>query len=548
MFSHDYQPFFTPDIELTEDEKNLFINSVEENSVIKKDTGPFKQTYYRGWQYGNLSDFNNKFVKVNVEYSSIRLISIYSLLFVILILLMFFCLGKNIKGFVNNLTGSLINISIIMKDYSNDFKNSKLDQDNLDIEDTNIKEIEEIKNNFFNLTDEVNENYNKIDTYNKKLTEVNEKLKSSIEEKNRLNDRFDNLISLLSFVGKTFNNDSDFLSKLLDTAIKIIPEADYGSVYTYEDGKVNYVDCVGFDLDKLKQINIPSEDFNKSENSIEIVNEFNHLNNKTVNKKDYEIINETLKTIKETLICDLSVKNNKKAGISIDIAADSDQTFKKDSLRVFEAFQSISETFFELKEYNKLQKRFAKELITSIIQLMEMYDTYTKGHSENVANLSVQIAERMGLSKKEKNDIYWAGMVHDIGKLLIPLSILNKSSSLNQKEASLIQKHPYWGYKALSNSKTLRHVSKYILYHHERWDGKGYPEGISKDEIPLLARILTVADAWDAMTSKRAYRDSLTRDQAVEELIANRGTQFSPEVVDIFLEIRGVKKNGKNLS
>jgi PAS domain S-box-containing protein len=128
-------------------------------------------------------------------------------------------------------------------------------------------------------------------------------------------------------------------------------------------------------------------------------------------------------------------------------------------------------------------------------------------------------------------------MVHDIGKLLIPLSILNKSSSLNQKEASLIQKHPYWGYKALSNSKTLRHISKYILCHHERWDGKGYPEGIAKDEIPLLAQILTVADAWDAMLSKRAYRNSLSFEQALNEIKKNKGTQFSPRVVDAFIKI-----------
>ena len=537
MFSHDFEPFFTPDVALSETEKELLINSVNDNSVIKKDTGFFKQSYYRGWQYGDGSGFNNKFLKINVEYNSIRLIFIYSIIFVILILILFFCLGKNIKAFVDKLTNSLMSISNTMKDYSNDFNHTKLDYEKLKIDNTNIKEIEEIKTNFYNLTEEVNENYRKIDTYNKKL-------KNSIEEKNKLNNRFDNLINLLSFVGKSFNNDKDFLSKLLDTAIKIIPEADYGSVYTYEDGKVNYIDCVGFDLDKLRMVSIPAENFNKSEHSIEIVNEFNNLKPEIVSDKDFEIINDTLKTIKETLICDLSVKDNKKAGISIDIAIDSNQTFKKDSLRVFEAFQSISESFFELKEYNKLQKQFTKELITSIIQLMEMYDTYTKGHSENVANLSVQIAERMGLSQKEKNDVYWAGMVHDIGKLLIPLSILNKSSSLNDKEYSLVQKHPYWGYKALSNSKTLRHISKYILYHHERWDGRGYPEGISKDEIPLLSQILTVADAWDAMTSKRAYRDSLTRDQAIEELINNRGTQFSPDIVNIFLEIRGVTKIG----
>jgi len=164
-----------------------------------------------------------------------------------------------------------------------------------------------------------------------------------------------------------------------------------------------------------------------------------------------------------------------------------------------------------------------------------MYDRYTSGHSESVANIASNIAQKMSLSKNEIKDTYWAGMVHDIGKLLVPLHILNKDETLTDSEYELIKKHPYWGYKALSKSDSLKHIAKYVLHHHERWDGKGYPYALKGDEIPLISQILAVADAWDAMTSKRAYRDPLSTDEALEEIKNNIDKQFSPKITKVFL-------------
>jgi PAS domain S-box-containing protein len=134
-------------------------------------------------------------------------------------------------------------------------------------------------------------------------------------------------------------------------------------------------------------------------------------------------------------------------------------------------------------------------------------------------------------------DTYWAGMVHDIGKLLVPVNILNKKGRLSEEEYQLIKKHPVWGSQALADSAVLKHISKYILYHHERWDGRGYPEGIKSDEIPLVSQIIAVADAWDAMRSERSYRNPLTKKEALAEIKNNKGIQFSPEVADKFLKI-----------
>ncbi len=286
---------------------------------------------------------------------------------------------------------------------------------------------------------------------------------------------------------------------------------------------------------------IPADEFNRADKAVEVVRSFKDMHRK--NKENISYLDKILNDIKETLFCDLMVEGKKKAGISVDIAAGSDKAFDQNSIKIFKAFQNIATFFFELKEYNKLQGQFTKELVGSIIRLLEMHDQYTKGYSENVAKTAADIAEKMGLSKDEITDTYWAGMVHDLGKLIIPLKILNKEGTLSDSEYDLIKNHPYCGYKALNDSKALKPIAKYVLYHYERWDGNGYPEGLKENEIPLISQILSVADAWDAMTSKRSYRAPLTEEEACKELLKNKRKQFSPQVVEAFIELKDKDKD-----
>ncbi len=197
------------------------------------------------------------------------------------------------------------------------------------------------------------------------------------------------------------------------------------------------------------------------------------------------------------------------------------------------AFQS--EVLRKSKQLNEYEKKMTKDIIFAITNLLDIYDVYTRNHLENVAVLSKLIAEKMKLSNQEIKDAYWAGMVHDIGKLLIPLEILNKKGKLTSNEFDYVKKHPIWGSEALKNSRSLKNIAKYVLYHHEKWDGTGYPENLKGNQIPLISQIISVADAWDTMCSSRAYRDSLGERIAVKELKDNRGTQFAPQIVDVFL-------------
>jgi len=200
------------------------------------------------------------------------------------------------------------------------------------------------------------------------------------------------------------------------------------------------------------------------------------------------------------------------------------QTFaKKASLRI---------------ENNALYELFYNNLLNtlrSLIASIEARDSYTKQHSERVTNYALQISHVMGLGAEEIESLQFGGYLHDIGKIGVRDTILLKPGNLTEEEMAEIRLHPVIGEGIVRPLKFLPSERQLILYHHERFDGKGYPEGLEGERIPLLARILAVADTYDAMTSTRPYRRALSHDEAIRELKANSGTQFDPEVVRAFL-------------
>jgi putative nucleotidyltransferase with HDIG domain len=179
------------------------------------------------------------------------------------------------------------------------------------------------------------------------------------------------------------------------------------------------------------------------------------------------------------------------------------------------------------------------ELVTALANALDSRDTYTLHHSENVAKYAVEIAEKMKLNKDLCKVIHIGGLLHDIGKIGIPEYILSKPGKLSDDEYETIKTHPTIGYEMIKHISTFREngVLDIVLYHHERYDGKGYPKGLKGNEIPLVARIVAVADTFDAMSSKRVYRDELDFEHALNDILKNKGTQFDPEIVDVFLSM-----------
>jgi putative nucleotidyltransferase with HDIG domain len=172
------------------------------------------------------------------------------------------------------------------------------------------------------------------------------------------------------------------------------------------------------------------------------------------------------------------------------------------------------------------------ELVMSLIYTLELYDDYTGGHSEEVAFLAREIGKRMGIREKDYNELFWAGIIHDIGKVGIPNEILNKESKLTYDEYEQIKKHPTMGYDILSRSSELKNIALMVKYHHEWYNGAGYPEGLSKEEIPLGSRVIAVCDAVSSMIKKRVYSKAKSIEEIRHELIMYKELQFDPKVVD----------------
>lgn len=189
------------------------------------------------------------------------------------------------------------------------------------------------------------------------------------------------------------------------------------------------------------------------------------------------------------------------------------------------------------EERRKQVERLSNQIINALAESIDAKDSYTNGHSLRVAQYSVKIAERAGKSKEEQERIHYMGLLHDIGKIGIPDSIITKNSSLSDKEYYVTRKHPEIGAEILSNISEIPDIGMGARWHHERYDGTGYPDGLRGDEIPEEARIIAVADAYDAMASRRSYRDVLPQQVVYEEIKKGKGTQFDPVFAEVMLAL-----------
>jgi putative nucleotidyltransferase with HDIG domain len=212
------------------------------------------------------------------------------------------------------------------------------------------------------------------------------------------------------------------------------------------------------------------------------------------------------------------------------------RSFSRDDLKLLTALAAQAAIAIENVELYANLRRDYLNAIKALAAAVDAKDHYTHGHSNKVMTYSALIAQELKLSDKDVEKIKYGALLHDIGKIGISEAVLNKPAKLTPKEFDTIAMHPILGVSIVQNIESLKELIPIILYHHERYSGGGYPEGISGNGIPLGARIVGVADSWDVMTSDRAYRKALPMDVALAELKKCAGTQFDPEVVQALLE------------
>ena len=182
-------------------------------------------------------------------------------------------------------------------------------------------------------------------------------------------------------------------------------------------------------------------------------------------------------------------------------------------------------------------ERNALEAVESLNATVEAKDPYTAGHSLRVQRIALAMGDELGFTPLEMDALRFGAVFHDIGKIAIPDGILTKPGRLTAEEYEDIKRHPVEGARIIEKFSRLREAVPIVRHHHERWDGKGYPDGLSTEEIPVAAAIAGLADAWDAMTTDRPYQKALKLDAAMHEVRSGRGTQFVPVVVDAFFAV-----------
>jgi len=238
-------------------------------------------------------------------------------------------------------------------------------------------------------------------------------------------------------------------------------------------------------------------------------------------------------------IRNVSYGNKEKAGFLLEFI---DRTLEMKYYKTVEEYnarmeQEVARKTEELNiQQNKIKELFM-QTVTALSDAVDAKDRYTSGHSKRVAEYSRMIAARMGKSKDEQDKIYRAGLLHDVGKIRIPAEIINKPGKLTEEEYNVIKLHPLTGYHILRGISDDEYIAVASKYHHERYDGKGYPNGLAGEKIPEVARILGVADAYDAMASNRSYRNALPQELVRDEIEKGAGSQFDPGIAAIMLQL-----------
>ena len=204
------------------------------------------------------------------------------------------------------------------------------------------------------------------------------------------------------------------------------------------------------------------------------------------------------------------------------------------SIKQMEEIKRIND---ELEETNEKLEQAYLECVQTLRYTVEAKDTYTRGHSDRVSEFSVLIGKKLGLPEEQLKILRIGGLFHDIGKIGIPDSILQKEAKLTDDEYSEIKNHPSIGAHILGAASIFKDIIPIVKHHHERYDGRGYPSGLAGENIPYLARIAAVADTFDAMTSKRSYRDALDLQYVKDEFERCKGTQFDPQIAEVFINI-----------
>ncbi|HPJ89045.1 MAG TPA: HD domain-containing protein [Thermotogota bacterium] len=500
------------------EESALFKQSETDNQPIYVIQNVLEGEYYisKDSSYGRY----NIAIKVKIYF---RLFVIFSVIVLISLVLMVAYLMRRV---VLRLSDTLTQPIQIVENNMKGFNVKKTDYQIEEVQ-SDVFELQSIHDSFKVMKDEIVNAYDEMNA-------MNEELEDAYMENQNLMGKVDNLINLPDFLNY-INDIETFILKSFEKIYSLIGDVDYAFAAIFEDDSYRYLDFKGLDIDLMTRLHLPIAKYAETKKAYL----GRYERGEFAEKSNIPEIRDKLLDIRQMISIPINSQDNF-IGI-ISLYTNDEEGFTDDDLRIATYFSNYLKGYLTISELSELEKDVQRETILGIIKLLEKHDPYTKGHSENVARLASAFAEFLELDEKTVQDIYWAGIVHDIGKIIIPHNILNKPSRLTEDEFRKIRRHPEYAYDALKENTHMKGIATMIRHHHERYDGAGYPDRLAGEAIPYESRIITVADSWDAMTSERVYKKGMSSEDALQELIKFSGKQFDPVLVKKWIEF--INKN-----
>ena len=398
------------------------------------------------------------------------------------------------------------------------------------------RELVEAKDRIEDYNRQLSESNRQLESMNARLLSANEdlvagnkQLEEALHEIALTSNNLFDVLELSRQLSRETNHEQ-FFNRLLALGLKIIPDAKKGSISRVENDQWVFKAIYGYP-ETLSKLRLPADIFKPAPPGGQIVDIHRYDSEKRVP----ELLLQTTVGIKASLMVGIYSEDRFYGNICWDFF---EQVKASNTLiRTGAALGKIASALITIWDHHGEQENFQNTIIQTLVKAIEIRDIYTRGHSERVAILALKFAQHIGVDESTRRFVYWAGILHDIGKIGISDLILNKPLPLTDEEFLTIQTHPVQSARLIEESNLPREIIPVVLSHHERWDGNGYPNGLANKDIPLEARIISLADAYDSMTSTRAYRKALDADSALEEIIRSSGAQFDPTLVRAFVDM-----------
>ena len=358
----------------------------------------------------------------------------------------------------------------------------------------------------------------------------------------RLEALVDSMQEMLSLSNQTStlheSNVEKEASKIFRMVFKMFDEIDYGSCAFIRGDKVHFIDMVGYDKDTFNSLPLSGSDWIKKLDKPQIYTHTDVMFKNHLGDEILDIIQDTNPfNIKESLFMSVQMTESITCELSFDIKKGSAYSFKSTLLEYFEGLNIMLNTFFEANRKSIGLADQKNSMVVSLLKAIDLFDQYTRIHSEHVADIAREIAWKAGLSEEKVSELYWAGIVHDIGKIGLDIEIINKPKKLTVLEYETVKSHPERGHGLLRKSGTLKSIAQFVRHHHERYDGLGYPDGLSGDENLQQSYILGLSEAIASMFEERSYSPALSEEAIIEEINREKGFQFDPGICDIAIKL-----------